>query len=119
VARIEEVLEAAARRSTVAPASGERHLASHALWICACVTMDEAPTWLIYDTEGRVAWHRVADAVEPMDLVDAQFSAGGHADPIEVLRWLRGEALDPWGAGGYGSGDVSVLEELGRSIRLT
>ena len=57
------------------------------------------------------------DGVEPWDLVQAQTTAGGHADPSEVLRWLEGDAVDPWGNGGSGSGEATAVEELGRKIR--
>ena len=91
---------------------------THAPWICACVTRNEAPTWLIYDTvDDRVVWCRVPDEVEPLDLVDAQLTAGGHADPHEVLLWLQGTARDPWGCGGDGNGDEAALQELVRKIR--
>jgi hypothetical protein len=118
VAGVEKMLKAASsRRPSPAKTPEGRHLASHALWICACVTTDDAPTWLIYDTnEDGVAWCRVPDAVEPLDLVDARLSAGGHADPSEVLRWLQGRTPNPW-AGGDGGGDAAVIEELGREIR--
>jgi hypothetical protein len=118
VGSVEEILNAASsRRPTPAMTPGGRHLASHALWICACVTTDDAPTWLICTDEVGVAWCRVPDGVEPLDLVDARLSAGGHADPSEVLRWLQGGTSAPWGAGGDGGGDATVLEELGRQIR--
>ena len=119
MANVEEILEAASSRyPSPARAPDGRPLASHALWICACVTMDDAPTWLIYDTdEDGVAWCRVPDAVEPLDLVDARLSAGGHADPSEVLLWLQGRAPEPWAAGGDGGGHAAVIEELGRKIR--
>lgn len=32
--------------------------------------------------------------------VDARLTAGGHADPTEVLRWRRGDASDPWATAG-------------------
>jgi hypothetical protein len=118
VASVEEILKAASlRRPSRARAPGDRPLAPHALWICACVTTDDAPTWLIYDTdEDGLAWCRVPDAVEPLDVVDSRLNAGGHADPREVLLWLQGRALEPW-AGGDGGGDAAVIEELGRKIR--
>lgn len=85
--------------------------------------------WLIYDTDdGEVAWCRVAGALErglqgyrgkAPDLVEARLIAGGHAAPTEVLRWLEGAAPGPWGGGGYGSGDESVVHELGSKIRDT
>jgi hypothetical protein len=118
VAGVEEILQAASsRRPYPAKAPEGMQRARHALWICACVTADDAPTWLIYDTDqDGVAWCRVPDAVDPLDLVDARLTAGGHADPREVLRWLQGRTPDPW-AGGDGGGDAAVLEELGREIR--
>lgn len=120
VAVVESILEAAASRHPAPTESGEGiPVAPHALWICACVTMDDAPTWLIYDTdEGGVAWCRVPNKVELVDLVDARLTAGGHADPAEVLLWIQGKTSEPWGSGGNGGGDVGVLEELGRKIRL-
>jgi hypothetical protein len=51
------------------------------------------------------------------DLVDARTTAGGHADPAEVLLWLRGEEADPWGGLGSGDDDGDVLEELGRKLQ--
>jgi hypothetical protein len=93
-------------------------IANHALWICACVTYEKRPTWLIYDTStGELAWRTVPDGIEPLDLGQAQLSAGGHADPAEVMHWLRGDASDPWSGGGAGHGDSGVLDELGHKIR--
>jgi hypothetical protein len=118
VVGVEEILKAASSRyPSPARAAEGRHLPPHALWICACVTTDDAPTWLIYDTDAAgVAWCRVPDGVEPLDLVDARLSAGGHADPSEVLLWLQGKTPEPW-AGGDGGGDAAVIDELGRKIR--
>ncbi|MGZ4588307.1 MAG: hypothetical protein ACXVX9_10950 [Mycobacteriaceae bacterium] len=117
--RVEEILASAALRVPKwASPQGARPHAARALWICACVTQDDAPTWLIYDTDdGAVTWCRVEDGVEMADLVDARQTAGGHADPSEVLRWLQGATPDPWGRGGHGSGDESVVQELGSVIR--
>ncbi|GAA2760056.1 hypothetical protein GCM10009872_54170 [Actinopolymorpha rutila] len=120
VAGVEEILDVAASIGSGAGRPLEaRPIATHALWICACVTSSgDAPTWLIYDTdEGRIVWRRVQDRVAPLDLVDARLSAGGHADPAEVLRWLERKAPDPWARGGAGSGDAAVMEELGRKLR--
>src|SRR3954467_14702440 len=115
VASVEEILDPVRRRypsSEREPKGGP--VASYALWICACVSMDDAPTWLLYSTaEDGVAWCRVPDRIEPLDLVQARLSAGGHADPSEVLLWLQGRAPDPW-AGGYGDGDSGVIQELRR-----
>jgi hypothetical protein len=85
--------------------------------ICACVSLDAAPTWLIYDTpDGKIAWLRVPDGTEPSIWSDAWFSAGGHADPAEVLRWLQHDARDPWSGGGDGFGDPDVVERLRAKI---
>jgi hypothetical protein len=116
VARIEAILEAAAARN-LSPMRllEDRPRAAHAMWICACETMGDAPTWLIYATnEGEIVWCRVPDALEPLDLVDARLIAGGHADPGEVLLWLQGRASEPWSGGGWG--DEAVPRELGRKI---
>jgi hypothetical protein len=80
--------------------------------------MEDAATWLIYDTaEAGVAWCRVPDEVEPLDLVHARLSAGGQADPDEVLLWLQGGVPDPWSEGGYGIDDDGVVDDLSRKIR--
>ncbi len=93
-------------------------MAAHALWICACITVDDAPTWLIYDTlSGELRWLRVLDGVDVQNVVGAQLSAGGHADPADVLTWLHGSAPDPWSTVGSGSGDTEVLEHLRSKIR--
>lgn len=89
VAAVEAILGADALTVQPRPRSAVRPIASHALWICACVTVDDAPTWLIYDTEDGVSWCRVADKMEPLDLVNARLTAGGHADPAQVLLWLE------------------------------
>ncbi len=119
VAAVEQLLAAAAARGSGAvPARDGRAVVTHALWICACVTLKDAPTWLIHDLPDEgLAWRRVPDTVEPLDLVDARRTAGGHADPAEVLRWMQGAASHPWCGGGYGCGDAVVLEVLRRKIR--
>jgi hypothetical protein len=121
VARIEEILGRARQQYLpLQPKPEHRTVTSRALWICPCLSMDDAPTWLIYHTaEDTVAWCRVPDAVEPLDLVDARSEAGGHADPSEVLRWLEGRAPDPWAGGGDGDGDVSTIEALRRNVRTS
>lgn len=118
VARVEAIFELVTGSSSAAStAVGAAPIVPNALWICACVAFDDAPTWLIHDGDDRVSWCRVPDGVEPLDLVEAQTSAGGHADPTEVLHWLEGKALAPWGSGGDGSGNAAAVEELGRRIR--
>ena len=118
VAQVERILQEAARDPAVVHPVRERRVATHALWICACVTTEGAPTWLIYDTDGQgIAWCRVPRRVEPLDLVEARFTGGGHAVPGEVLLWLQGQAPDPWAGGGGGSADTGVLDELRRKIQ--
>ncbi len=91
VAPVERILAAASSAGAADDARPGHDVAVHALWICACVTVDDAPTWLIHDTpDGRLVWCRVPDGAEPLERVDAHRSAGGHADPDAVLRWLRG-----------------------------
>lgn len=83
------------------------------IWICACVTIDEAPTWLIYqDMDATLRWCSVPPATEPFGLVDPTRWACGHADPKTVLLWLSGSEPEPWGFGGSGWGDEAVLAEL-------
>jgi len=118
VAVVEALLDAAATHlAATALSHGSRPIATHALWICACVTLEDAPIWLIYeDTDGGIVWCRIPDEAEAADVVEAEFSAGGHANPGDVLAWLQGEAPDPW-ACGDGSGDDGVLGELVGKIR--
>lgn len=116
MAAVERILEASAD-SQESSSDEWAATAEHALWICACVTPEDAPTWLICDTAaGRLRWRRVPGRVEPLDLVDARRTAGGHADPAQVLGWLNGEVQNPWGAGGHGTGDPGVLQALRQQI---
>ena len=118
VAAVEQILATAVPALPAHEVSGRDRSTNHALWICACVTVDESPTWLIYDTPcGQLAWCRVPDQVEPLQLVDAVHSAGGHADPAGVLSWLLGQTPDPWSGTGDGTGDPGVLDELRTRIR--
>ena len=117
VAVVEQLFDERRHPAESSPSEEGRALVEHALWICACVTLDAAPRWLICDTAaGGFWWRRVPVGVDLLDLVTARYAAGGHADPAEVLRWLRGEATDPWARGGDGSGDPGVLEALRRRI---
>ena len=115
VAPAEAILDRVATRASL-DGSRTHAVAVHALWICACVSMDDAPTWLIYDeTDGTLRWCRVPGGLKASDIVDARFTAGGHADPAGVLAWLRGDVPDPWARGG-GWGDESVVRELGNKL---
>lgn len=109
VVLIEELLDRAATRNS---AGDWRGRAAHVITICACVTLDVSPGWIIFDTEGGIGWRRWPDGLPDEQVIRAPLEAGGHADPSEVLAWLRGSAPDPWAAGGYGSGDAEVLPAL-------
>ena len=118
VALVERILETGRRTRPPAGRPIEQVTAAHALWICACITIGEAPTWLIWETaEEGIAWCRVPDGVSEHDLVVAEVSACGHADPKDVLRWLQDRSPDPWGSTGSGSGAAGVLDRLARKIR--
>lgn len=57
MARIEAILGLAASSGSTAPqAPVTTPIVTNALWICACVTFDEAPTWLIHDGASGVSW---------------------------------------------------------------
>ncbi|QMW66574.1 hypothetical protein H4N58_00860 [Mumia sp. ZJ1417] len=64
VALVERILEEAAFRSGVEqPPPGERVTATHAIWLCACETMDDSPVWLIYATgDGGIGWRRLGES---------------------------------------------------------
>lgn len=83
-------------------APGEPRLSvTHALAVCACITLDDAPTWLLYVTaDGGFGWTRDPDADEALDLVDARFAAVEHAAPSDVLAWLQGSTRGTFGDGG-------------------
>ena len=119
VTAIEHILAIAAPpRTAPADVAESRVAVANALWICACVTDDDAPTWLIYESlDGNLVWLRVPGGIEPLDLVNARRSAGGHAEPCEVLRWFHGAARGPWSGAGYGADDGRVTEHLRRKIR--
>lgn len=119
VAEVEAILE---RRTDgeLVPTRRERPLRVESLfWICACVTVDDAPIWPIYGApEGAVQWCRLTGDAHIPDYIDAQATAGGHADPAAVLNWLRSTADEPWGVGGSGWGDDAVLTWLGDRLRV-
>ena len=114
MAGVEAILEAVAPRMARPTQFGKRRPgAAYALWLCACETLDDAPVWLIYESEEEgLVWCRVPDGAEISDLVDSRRIAGAHTDPAEVLQWLEGELAAPgdWG-------DAVVIETLGRKIR--
>src|SRR5689334_20423878 len=56
--------------------------ATHALWICACISEFDAPTWLIWrEEDGRVLWARKPSDAAIDEILEARLVAGGHAAP--------------------------------------
>ena len=118
VGLVEVLLSRAATFRETTPSSGRGLPVSttHAVWICPCVAMDDAPTWLVYeDVDHEVMWCRVPDGADVWDVIDAKSMSGGHADPAAVLEWLEGDASDPW-AGGDGRDDGGLLARLARKL---
>lgn len=114
VGPIEELLRVAATRH---PAGDWEGRTLHALDVCPCVTYQDAPHWIIYDTPDGVGWRRWPDGLaEPRIVAQASLRAAGHADPAQVLAWLRGEVADPWGGTGDVGGDLEVVSALQRQI---
>jgi hypothetical protein len=70
-------------------------------------------------TPGTVVWQRVPREGDLAALIGEDVPiVGGHADPANVLLWLFGRVPDPWGNGGAGTGDASVLDRL-RALSFT
>lgn len=112
MAPVEAILDRVASRITVT-SDGRRPAVECALWICACLSREDAPTWLIFDEpDETLRWCRVPDGSKASDIVDARVTAGGHTDPGTILAWLRGDEADPW-ADGHGWGDAEVIRGLG------
>jgi hypothetical protein len=119
VAPVEALLNRAANhREVTRPRRRSEPLATTAaLYICACVAMDDAPIWLIYeDGEDGMVWSRIPGKVTVSDVVAPELMAGGHAVPSEVLAWLQGESSDPWAGGGDGT-HGQVLDRFSRALR--
>ncbi|WP_203338767.1 hypothetical protein [Nocardioides limicola] len=117
VAPVEEILKAAASRS-----SGEvtrrdgRLIVTHAIWLCACETMDQSPLWLIYAVgEDGLGWQRVAEP-EVSDVVEAEYLTGCHPAPEGVLVWLRGDQPYPWRGPADFPEQSFIYEELRRRV---
>src|SRR4051812_7935330 len=101
VGPVEQILEAAASRSMEEPRRRDgRIVASHAIWLCACETMDDSPVWLIYAVgDDGIGWQRIPDDTEEVDVVEAEHLTGCHTAPGDALEWLRGERPYPWWSG--------------------
>ena len=118
VASVEQILQTAASRSVDGPRRRDgRLVVTHAVWLCACETMDDSPLWLIYAVgEHGLGWQRVPDGTDLADVVDAGHLTGGHSSPHSVLAWLRGDRSDP--CDGHGDAPhVFVVDELRRRVR--
>lgn len=119
IARVEEILSAAAARhpEPAGPTLG-KPAATHALWLCACISDEDWPTWLIYRTPGdAVRWRRIKkNAFDVRDLVDVHSYAGGHVSPWDVREWLETGDEDGSIAGDV-FGDETVLPALTQAIR--
>lgn len=77
--------------------------------ICACVTLNVSPDWIIFDTDEGIGWRRWPDDLPDDEMVHAPLEAGGHADPSDVLAWLEGKTADPWAsADGFGSTEATT-----------
>ena len=72
-------------------------MVSHAIWLCACETMDESPAWLVYTVgEDGIGWQRIPAGMDVSEVVEAEHLTGCHPAPEGVLAWLRREWPDPW-----------------------
>jgi hypothetical protein len=119
VAPVEEILEAAASRSVEqAPRRDGRLVVTHALWLCACETLNASPLWLIYAVgENGIGWQRIPGGTDLRDVAEAEHLTGGHPAPEDVLAWLRSDWPDPWRGRGPFSQHSFIYEELRRRIR--
>ena len=121
VAPVEEILEAAASRSVGEVARREgRLVVTHAVWLCACETLEDSPLWLIYAVGADgVGWQRIDGyQQEVSDVVEADHLTGDHPAPEGVLEWLRGD--QPYPRRGRSSafpGHDFIYDELLRRIR--
>jgi len=79
VAPVEALLDAATVRHAGVPEDDEpQGFPQRALSICACVTTDDAPWWLITEThEGAIAWRRLRHGNDRDGLVQAELVAAG------------------------------------------
>lgn len=114
---VESILAVATAKSVGdVPMRGGRGVVDHAVWFCACSGLEDAPTWLIYETSGGIiGWRRVPDGSEIADLVEASVTTGDHVDPAEVLDWLQDKTAVS--VPGAGPANRAVIREMGRRIR--
>ena len=119
MAPVEHILEAAASRSIEEPHRRDgRVVVTHAIWLCACETMDASPVWLIYAVGADgIGWQRVPGGTRTENVVEAQHFTGCHPDPQGVLRWLRGDRPYPWRGPADSPEHTFIYEELRRRIR--
>jgi hypothetical protein len=120
VAPVEEVLEAAASRSEgEVPRRDGRLAVTHAVWLCACESLDDSPLWLIYAVgDDGVGWQRIDDLrLDVPDVVEADHLTGGHPSPGGVMEWVRGDQPAPWPGCGDFPEDAYIYDELLRRIR--
>lgn len=96
---VEELLDAAAAHSTADVTRHDGRIqTTHAVWLCACETFDDSPTWLVYAVgDDGIGWERVPEGpdVDVPDVVEAEHLTGCHPSPDGVLAWLRGEQDRP------------------------
>lgn len=121
VAQVEQLLVEVASSSEPIRRDG-RVVTTHAVWLCACESFDDAPTWLVYATaDGGVGWERVAEGLgfDIPDVVQAEHLTGCHPSPDGVLAWLRGEQDRPWRGPWVGDfpEDDEIYEEISSRIR--
>lgn len=107
MARVEAILGVDRRRTWPLPP------ADTAVWICACATHLDAPTWLIQTHGTEVLWCRVPPRADDADLANSPVLVGDHTEPASVLAWLEGFTSDPWG-----ESDADTVELTERLVSM-
>ncbi len=117
MAVVEQILTTAAARSeSRVPTLDGRFQADRAVWLCACVTDFDAPTWLIVDVDhGGIGWCRVPDGFDVSTFVRAPLVTGDHLHPEQVLHWLEDRDDRFWP--GDRTADDREIQVLGQKIR--
>ncbi|MGZ6583157.1 MAG: hypothetical protein ACXVHX_02260 [Solirubrobacteraceae bacterium] len=114
---MEEILETNASRIGASPRRDGRLVVSHAVWLCACRTIQDSPIWLIYAVgDDGIGWQRIPDGMHVRDVVEAQHLAGGHPPPESVLQWLRSDSPDRWRGPRDFPEDGYIYEEIRRRV---